>query len=153
MSLINRKRDNAKSAIDNDLAKRDQKIEEQTAEISNSEKAVQIAYGLLPRLQGEIETLKAELRDLKIAFDRQTDTVSGQLKRIVMLQSTLENQSETIKQMQAMITVQAQQIEERGRVIVHQQGEIDRLLAQVALLTKAQDKHTGQLRTLQDNAK
>jgi hypothetical protein len=71
----------------------------------------------------------------------------------VSLQSTLENQSETIKQMQAMITVQAQQIEERGRVIVHQQGEIDRLLAQVALLGRAQDKHTGELKTLQDNSK
>jgi chromosome segregation ATPase len=153
LALINRKRDDKKSVADIDIQSRDQKIEEQAAEISNTERSIQIAYGLLPRLQAEITLLKQELQDLREAFDKQTDTVSAQLKRIVSLQTTLETQSDTIKQMQAMITVQAQQIEERGRVIVHQQGEIDRLLAQVARLEKVQRGQTGELKMLHDNNK
>lgn len=158
VALINRKRDNKKAEAEIKQQDADQKLEEQAAEISYSEKAVQLAYGLLPRLREEIDALKKEIVELKISFSKQTEIISGQLQRIIQLQSTMENQNVTIKNMQKVmmekdgqlaekdmkLSTMAIQIIERDSTIVHLQSEIHVLQTKVERLEKIQ---TGELHT------
>lgn len=115
---------------------------DRAADVTDTEKMTQIAMSLLPPLQAEIAALKCEIIDLRNGLADHQQTITQQLRRIVDLQSVIESMSDTIRNMQAMVTVKDEQLRDRDRVIVHMQGEINLMLAKINRLEKVQ---TGEL--------
>jgi chromosome segregation ATPase len=113
-----------------------------TADVADTEKITAIVLSMLPPLKAEIEALKCEIVELKNSVAEHQKTITQQLRRIVDLQGVIESMSDTIRNMQAMVTVKDQQLIERDRVIVHMQGEINLMLAKINRLEKVQ---TGEL--------
>lgn len=155
VALLNRKRDNNK-----------EKRETEASEVNNAGKITEIALNLLPRLQDEINSLKQEIRELRVTVENHQVTITQQLHRIVQLQKTLESQSDTINNMQRAMrekdqqllvkdekmAAMAQQILERDEAIIHQQSEIHNLQMKVDQVEKNQKIQTGELRSLQNHA-
>jgi chromosome segregation ATPase len=131
----------------------ERKRKNRSAAVDDTVKLTEIALKMLLPLQLEIDALKRDIKMLKEQLIEHQITITQQLARVVKLQAVLADQSTTIRGMQALLTVKEQQLEERDRVLVHQQGEIDLLTAKIAILEKTQRVQTGTLREMRENGK